>query len=371
METDKNLIAKHRLMNQQIAPSRSARPRHVADVVSALGAVQAQDYLGAVWAIGLRTPNATEATVEQAIAERQIIRTWPMRGTLHFVATADARWMLELLTPRIVAGAAGRFRQLELDSAVFARSRKLFVRALRGNQQLTRDDMMNLLERARISTAGQRGNHILWRLAQEGLLCFAARSGKQHTFALLDEWSPVVSSSRMDREAALAQLARRYFAGHGPATLRDFVWWTGLKMADARAAIATVSSELSKMVVDGVEYWTVPDLDIPLRVARTAHLLPGFDEYLLGYQDRSAVLEPQHAPKLIFGGVFLPTILANGQVAGTWRRELKKKEVAITPNYFAQPSSAAKKALADAVERYGRFLGRPVIWQGSGGKHDH
>jgi hypothetical protein len=362
METDKNLIAKHRLINQRIAATPSTRPADVAGVVGTLGAVQAQDYLGALWAIGLRTPNATEATVEQAIAEKQIIRTWPTRGTLHFVATADARWMLELLTPRIVAGAAGRFRQLELDNAVFDRSRKLFVRALRGNRQMTRDNMMKLLEKAGISTADQRGIHILWKLAQEGLLCFAARSGKRHTFALLDEWAPPLSYSRMDREAGLAQLVLRYFAGHGPATLRDFVWWTGLKVADAKAAIESISSRLTKWVVDGVDYWMVPGMEIPPPAKRRAHLLPAFDEYLLGYQDRSAVLEPRHAPKLIFGGVFLPTIVINGHVAGAWRRVLKKKGVVITPNFFTPPNGAAMKSLAGAVESYGRFLGRPVNW---------
>lgn len=202
-----------RLSNQYLAKNRFADP---GDVVAWFGAVQAQDYLGSLWGIGLRTIDACEGAVEKAIANRKIVRTWPMRGTLHFVPAADVRWMLKLLTPRVIARSAGRYRQLELDKRTFANSKKVFVRALEGGKQLTRTEMYKALEAAKISVAGQRGIHILGHLAQEGLICFGNRRAKQQTFVLLDEWVP--ENQSLNREEALAKLARCYFRSHGPAT---------------------------------------------------------------------------------------------------------------------------------------------------------
>jgi len=210
-------IALHRLQNQQIAEHRFERPDQV---VAWLGALQAQDFPGAKWSIGLRLPEATEAEIEQAIAGRTIVRTWPMRGTLHFVASADIHWMRALLTPRVIAGSAARQQNLELDAAVFARCEKHFLKALRGGKQLTREAMLALLEKAGITITDYRGYHILWRLSQEGLLCFGPHEGKQPTFVLLDEWCP--ATKPWEREKSLAELAKRYFTSHGPATMLDF-----------------------------------------------------------------------------------------------------------------------------------------------------
>jgi hypothetical protein len=344
------------LSNQQIASPGGKTP---GDVVAAMGAVQAQDFLGALWAIGLRLPAAMEADIERAIAERTIVRTWPMRGTLHFVAAADVRWMLELLTPRIVAGSAWRHRELELDDTIFSRCRKLFTRALEGGRRLTRDAMYQVLERSRISASGQRGIHVLCRLAQEGLICFGPREGKQPTFVLLDEWVP--DSRRLERGEALTELARRYFTSHGPATLADFVWWSGLKVSDARAALEMVSAQLARETIGGATYWMRGDSPLP-KIRRATHLLPGFDEYLLGYKDRSAVLDLAHAGKIVPGsnGQFLSTIVINGRVVGTWKRELTKKSVVITASPFAALKKTESRALAEAAQRYGKFLGRPA-----------
>jgi DNA glycosylase AlkZ-like len=349
-------IAQQRLINQQIAAPTHQKP---CDVVAALGAIQAQDFLGALWAIGLRLPHATEAGVKQAIADRTIIRTWPMRGTLHFVAAADVRWMLELLAPRIVASSAGRYRQLELNTTVFLRGERVFIKALQGGVALTRDQMYEQLERSRISTAGQRGIHILSRLAQEGLICFGAHAGKQPTFVLLDEWAP--KASKLQREEALAELARRYFTSRGPAALQDFAWWSGLKVADARAALEVVSSRLVQERIGGSIYWMSQDKRGAPDVSAQVNLLPSFDEFLLAYKDRSASLDPRDAPKIVpgKGGMFLPTIVTNGRVEGTWRRTFKKHSVVITTNFFISAKTRKTRALADAAERYRRFLGVP------------
>ncbi|MHA3775700.1 winged helix DNA-binding domain-containing protein [Verrucomicrobiota bacterium sgz303538] len=349
-------ITSYRLANQQITHPTCKTPQ---EVVSALGAMQAQDYPGALWAIGLRLPGSTEMDIQQAVADRAIVRTWPMRGTLHFVAAPDVRWMLEHLTPRIIAGSARRQQQLELDGAVFARCEKVFVKALQGGKQLTRDEMYETLERSGI-TAGQRGYHILWRLAQEGILCFGAHAGKQPTFALLDEWIP--SSPKLERDESLAKLALRYFTSHGPASLHDFVWWSGLKVADARAGIDLAAAQLTHEKVDGQTYWMAVGM-APVQNAEPAvSILPGFDEYLLGYTDRSASLNPVHAQKVVPGnnGMFMPTVVKNGRVVGTWKRTLKTKKALFTATPFASFKKAETRAIEAAAKHYGRFLGLPV-----------
>ncbi|MGH8045737.1 MAG: winged helix DNA-binding domain-containing protein, partial [Chthoniobacterales bacterium] len=300
-------IAGFRLRSQWIVGSAARTP---AEVVAHFGAMQAQDHAGALWAIGLRLPDATETDVERAVAEREIVRTWPMRGTLHFVAADDIRWMLELMTPRVIAASRKRWMELELSDTIFAQCRKVLEKLLQGGVALTRDDLLAGLEKKGISTAGGRSYHIPWRLAQERVLCFGPRAGKQKTFVLLDEWVP--KSRKLAGDEALAELALRYFASHGPATQADFVWWSGLKSADARAAIALVAPQLASETADGKTYWMRGDSALP--GPSPGFLLPGFDEYLLGYTDRSAVLDARHAVKIVPGsnGIFLPMLVNDG-----------------------------------------------------------
>jgi hypothetical protein len=347
-------VPARRLSNQRIASPPPATP---GDVVGWLGSVQAQDYLGALWAVGLRTPEATEADIERALADRSIVRTWPMRGTLHFVAAADVRWMLDLMTPRIVARNKPRLqREFELDDTVIGRSRDLFVQALQGGRQLTRDAMYQVLEAGKISARGQRGLHILWWLAQEGLLCFGARVGKQQTFVLLDEWVP--QAKTLPKDEALAELARRYFTSRGPATLQDFAWWSGLTTSDAKAGLDMAGPHLVQETIDGQGYWLSPSTSIAKVKSPAVHLLPAYDEYTVAYQDRSAVLDPVDAKRAATGnGIFYPILVIDGQVVGTWKRTLKRGEVVVAPSPFAPLSPAAKRALTKATRRYGEFLG--------------
>src|SRR5215472_325382 len=218
-----------RLFNQRIDGKKFERPD---EVVRWMGALQAQDYQQSLWAIGLRMQSATVADIEQAILDRKIVRTWPMRGTLHFVPGDDAKWMLSLSASRMIANDRRRQGQLELDETIMERCKELFYDALKGNQRLSRPDMMQLLVDAGISTKGQRGYHILWYLSQAGLICLGPMQDKQQTFVLLDEWVP--HSRAFSREESLAELARRYFTSRGPATIHDFAWWAGLTVADAR-----------------------------------------------------------------------------------------------------------------------------------------
>jgi hypothetical protein len=347
-------IVNYRLVNQQIAQSKCKTP---GQVVALLGAMQAQDYPGALWSVGLRLPDATAVEIEQALSERAIIRTWPMRGTLHFVAAADLHWMLELLAPRIVASRATRHRQIGLDARLFARCEKLIVKALQGGRQQTRSELLTLVERSGIATDETRGYVIPWRLAHERVICFGSHQGRQPSFALLDEWAPKAKS--LPREQALAELALRYFTGHGPATLRDFVWWSGLKVAEAKAGLEMVSSMLARETIDGTAFWMPQDTPALRDVSPTAYLLPGFDEYMLGYTDRGAALDAEQAIKVVPGanGVFKPTIVMDGRVAGVWQRTVKKNSVVIAPAPFARLKKVETKALATPASRYGQFHG--------------
>ncbi len=350
-------LARQRLRSQGIAPASRATPH---EVVRRLGAVQAQAFGSALWAVGLRMEAATEALVEQAIRDKTIVRTWPMRGTLHLVAAEDARWLLALLTPRILANSARRHQQLDLDEATFARAEGLFAAALESGAALTRSQMMAVLEQGGIATAGQRGYHLLGWAAQRGLTCFGPRQGKQDTFVWLETWLP--PRAPLSRDESLAELARRYFSGHGPATLQDLMWWSGLPAADARAALALAEPELELVERDGQRYWSAPALDAVPADNPTVHLLPAFDEFLLGYRDRSAVLDAAHADKVVPGGngVFKPLLVVEGRVVGTWKPTVRRGTVQVALHPFAPLDPAHRAATHKAAARYGAFLGLPA-----------
>jgi Winged helix DNA-binding domain len=343
----------YRLHSQRLTARRLETP---ANVVRWLGAVQAQEYPGSLWAIGLRCRGATERLVEQAISERAIVRTWPMRGTLHFVAAEDLRWMLQLLTPRVKAARVARYeRDYGLDPRTIARSGDIVGRALEGGRRLTRAAINRILDGAGIPAAGGRGLHIAWRLAHDGLICFGPREGKQHTFVLLDEWVP--PAKPLDREEALAGLAARYFASHGPATVRDFAWWSGLRLGDAAAGLAAASSGLASIQVAGTTYWASSSGPAG-RSSPRAFLLPAFDEYTVAYRDRDALASPAHRRYVQGVDILQPVIVVDGRVVGTWTRRLANGSVAIELSPFIRLAPAAARAVAVAARRYAAFLER-------------
>jgi hypothetical protein len=351
-------ITRWRLRAQHLAATRLDTP---ADVVRWLGAVQAQDYPGALWAVGLRMHAATSETIEEALARGTIVRTWPMRGTLHFVAPEDVRWMLNLLAPRILAGNARRLAgQFGIDEHVLATSREALTRALEGGRRLARPAVYRVLEAVQVSAAGQRGLHIVWWLAQEGLVCLGPRQGKQPAFVLLDEWVP--TSRVLEREEALAELARRYFTGHGPATVQDFAWWSGLAVAEAREGLELGRGALDSDQVDGATYWLAPGLTPAPVVPPASHLLPAYDEFTVGYRERSAAVEEPDKARPGLGSLLLgPTLLIDDRIAGTWKRTLQKDRVTITAQPFRALDQAQSQALETAADRYGRFVGLPAV----------
>lgn len=344
-------LLRERLSNQQISSHQFQTP---GEVVKWMGAVQAQDYLSALYAVGLRMNQTTEAAVEKAIADKTIIRTWPMRGTLHFVAPEDAKWMLALLTPRIISRTQGIYRQSGLDKNVFAKSRKLVTKALQGGKQLGRKEIYEILEKAKISTAQTRGLHILGFLAQEGLICFGPRIGKQQGFVLLDEWVP--AGKNLNGDEAVAELTRRYFTSHGPASLQDFVWWSGLTVSTAKKGIELVKKGLVEEQVNGQIYLMSEHTPLNKKMQST-YLLPAYDEYLIAYKDRAAALETIHTRNVLtINGIFNPSFIIDGKVEGTWKRTIDKNEVLIEIFPFNPLSEIKKKAITRVAKQYSNFL---------------
>lgn len=346
-------IAKQRLYAQRIEGEKFTT---ALEVVKHMGAMQAQDFGQAVWAVGLRMKNPSLAAVEKAIADREIILTWPMRGTIHFVPAEDAKWMVQLMAPQAIKAAESRRRQLEISDETVEKTGDAFTTGLQGGKQLTRPALMQLLVDAGIDTSEQRGYHLLRHFAQKGLLCLASPEGKKQTFALMDEW--VKSSKSLSRSEALAEITLRYFVSHGPATLKDFAGWTGLAAVDVKQGLEYAKAYLISEVIDGKEFWFAAGL--PKSDASNVHLLPGFDEYFLGYKDRSHIVNSLHATKVVPGnnGVFKPMIVQNGQVVGTWKRVIGKSNVALSYDFFENVVTA--DTLATEAKRYARFINLPL-----------
>ena len=326
-------------------------------MVRALGAVQAQDYLGARWAIAQRATGLTETDVEGAIASGAILRTHVLRPTWHFVLPEDVRWMLALTAPRVRAGMAFYNRYHELDASVFRKSHAAFERALRDGDHLTRSELSAALARAGV-VSSERLVGLLLQAELDRVIISGPRRGKQFTYALFDERVPAAPTR--DRDDALHDLTRRYFATRGPATVRDFAWWSGLTIADAKRGVETARSFLTRETRDGDACWHVAVTRAP-RSKRVAHLLPNFDEYFVGFRDRSAIAErlrgvfPDRRVDALMGHV----VCIDGQIVGGWRRTLgKTAEVELR---LLVPLTAPEHRLVrTAVARFGQFLQLPL-----------
>jgi len=346
-----------RLVSQRVcgAPFPS-----VAEAAAGMLATQAQDFHGAKWALALRS-TGREVDVDAALASGGVVRGWPMRGTLMFMAAADVRWLTTLLAPRSLAASAGAWRAAGLGADDFARAADLVGAALTGGVAMGRTALLQVLERGGVATGGGRGSHLLRQLAGTALVAFGPPRGTEQTFVLLHEWVP--SAGGREREEALGELGRRYVAGHGPTTARDLAWWSGLTLADARQAVRLAGDALSEVSVAGEPYLVAADGPLPPQARETVRLLPGFDELLLGYGDRSASLAPADVPRVVpaRNGLFLPTIVADGRVIGTWRRTLGADGVELAVEPFAPLGARRRSRLQRAAADYAAYLGRDLV----------
>ena len=357
---DSAAIALRRLSQQRIIKHPCRTP---AEVVDWLGAVQAQDYPGAKWALGLRLQDAKDGPIEDAFNAGAILRTHVMRPTWHFVTPTDIRWLLELTAPRVNAANAGAYRRLELDEGLFARSNAVIGKALGDGQYLTRAELAAALAEAGIVAEGLRLLYLFFRAELDRVACSGPRRGKQFTYALLDRRAP--HSRSLPRDEALAELTRRYYTGHGPATVRDFAWWSGLTVADVKAGLDMVASQLAHEVIDEQTYWFAesdlanqPDWSEGPDPVSTAYLLPTYDEFLVGYSafdaSRRSGRDGSENP------AFTSTIVFGGDIIGSWRRNFKSGSVVVELAPFAPLTGVEREAVMAAVQRYGDFLDTPV-----------
>ena len=358
-------IPQMRLVTQRVAGPEAAKFPSVREAVRALGAVQSQDYPAAKWAVGQRVKGCTESAFDEAFSRGEILRTHVLRPTWHFVAPEDLRWMLALTAPRVNALRAYYNRQHGLDATVFARSNAAIAKALRGGNHRTRDELGEVLRRAKIGGSPERRGNILLGAELEGIVCSGPLRGKVHTYALVEEraaerdaWVGRVP----DRGESLAELARRFFVSHGPATLKDYAWWSGLTVADAKEGAETATPRLAREVVGGETYFFEDRGPIRVRRDGAVHLLPNFDEYAVAYVDRDILLEARHRAKLGARDnvLFQNLVVREGRVVGTWRRTLRRSTVSVATHLFVRFGVAEKRALAEAIERYAQFMGRAV-----------
>jgi hypothetical protein len=347
--------ARRRLTTLRLTALGIARPStdDPAEVVGGLLAIQAQDYPGALWSLGLRTPSGTRSSIEAVHQAGGFVRSWTMRGTLHFVRPDDLPWMLELTGRRMARSAAGRHRQLELDEQQFERAERIARERLADGATLSRSGMLEAFAEGGVPTTGQRGAHLLVQLAHTAVTVLVGQS----EYALLEHRVP--TPRVLEPAEALREFALRYFLSHGPATVQDFAWWSSLTLTDARAGLAAAREQLDELELGGARYYLRPDLQ---PADRGVHLLPGFDEYLLGYSDRRAPLSGAGTEVIVPGGngMFLSTIVVNGEVVGSWRRTAKAKAVELSTAPFDRLSATTRTAIGRAAARYGRYLELPV-----------
>lgn len=352
-----HLIPALRLLNQKIHHNSFHTPEAL---VTHLGAVQAQDYPMSKWALGLRLGNTNDAAVEAALDAGNLVRTHVLRATWHIVSGQDVRWMLALSGKHIKASAAARDRDLGIDAALYTRTNDLIARALEGGKHLTREEVMQEIEKGGVPTDSSRAVHFMMHAEVDGIVCNGIMRGKQHTYALLDE--KVKPGPMLSREEALTALAERYFSSHAPATLADFHWWSGLPMPDARKGLESIKSRLHSFEHAGQMYFMAQPLDPTMPNQASVLFLPAFDEYTVSYKDRSTVFDPQwHKTAITSNGIFKPIIVVNGLVVGIWKRTIQKNKVLVETEFFHTNDALPPEVMQKALQGFGEFLGLEVV----------
>ena len=347
-----NRVARQRLNNQRIDNPVSGTVR---EVVSWMGAMQAQDYAMVKWAIGLRLSGATLQTVNEAIDEGEIIRSHLLRPTWHIVSRDDYRWMLSLSAPSVRSSLRSRHRTLKLTDRTIARSHKLIEKALTDHDCMTREELTDEFKQAGIPSGDNRYSHLLLCAELDGVICSGKDRNGKYTYSLLDRRVP--ENKPVDREEALFRLARTYFRSHGPATLGDFTWWSGLPAGDARKALESCRSELDSEAIGQDDFRYSVTTSDGVRARNKAFLLPAYDEYIISYRDRSAVVDKAvHASVISSNGLFRPVVLMDGKATGIWKRRPVKNGFRIEMEFLDPGTKTGKAAFERAAESYDRFL---------------
>lgn len=340
-------IPQIRLSNQKLINTDLSSPL---EIVEWLGAVQAQDITGGEWTIGMRMKKVSRDAILKSIENKKIIRTWPMRGTLHYVPAADAKWMVKYLAERVNKRLNSYYKKSDLDSEVFSKARKILVKELTGGKSLTRPEIYEIFEGKNIASKKMRGLFILGHLAQEGTICFGVKKGNQPTFVLFDEW--IKNSLKLEKDEALTKLAKRYFSSHGPAQIYDFMYWCGITKSEALGAIESL-----KLDTEVIENRTYYFFDSKEATAHEVFLLPPYDEYTIAYKDRTDIVEPNNIKYLKTVNGFWSSMILEGRVVGMWRRTINKETMNITLSPAIKLNTSTRDAFEKKAHDYAEFFG--------------
>ncbi|MBE0649954.1 MAG: AlkZ family DNA glycosylase [Bacteroidales bacterium] len=354
-------IANFRLINQQITNSEFKTPK---EIVGWMGAIQAQDMNMAKWAIGARLNGSTEEEIDSAIEKGEIIRIHLLRPTWHFVSSEDIYWMLDLTSPQIRTTLKSRDKRLGHNEAIYRKSNAILEKALSGGNHLSREELIPLFINSGLAVDENKAAHLLLRAEIDGLICSGKIKEKKQTYALLSE--RVSKKKTFAREEALAELAKRYFTSHGPATLQDFIWWSGLSIGESKQALEMVKSGILSETVGDQTYWFAAVSEVSLRNKDSVYLLPAYDEFVISYRDRTAsLIFEDHNKAVSNNGVFRPIIVEKGIVTGIWKRTIKNDKVMIETEFFRPPGKVMHNRLLKPLTSYGHFLEKKVELNGA------
>jgi hypothetical protein len=344
-----------RLTNQKLTASGFKHPH---DLVSWMGAIQAQDFQLSQWAVGLRTKAATESDIKKAIDDGSVLRTHVLRPTWHLVSSADIHWMLELTAPRIKKSLISRHRELELTEPLLRKSCRILERILSENEFVSREDIASEFRKNKIKTDENRLSHILFSAELDALICSGKIKNNRHTYSLLQK--RIQKKQSISREEALYRLAERYFQSHSPASIEDFSWWSGLSVTDAKSAVGSISSQLSSEIINNKQYYFISGSSLADKLPK-AILLPAYDEFIISYKNRSHIFNSgKHKNVISSNGLFRPVLLINGIISGIWKRKIHKDKVRIEIDMFNKSDGMIKKHINDAAETYGEYLNKEV-----------
>jgi hypothetical protein len=349
-------IANFRLSNQQVGGEKFKTSK---EIVAWMGAMQAQDYAMAKWAIGVRLPGSTERLIETAIDNGEVLRTHLLRPTWHFVSAEAIHWMLALSATKIKAAMNSRNKQLGLTEVIFTKSNTIMEKALMGGKHLTREQLLVELKQAKIALDENRASHLLARGELDGILCSGATQNGKQTYALLEERVP--KTRVLTREESLARLAHCYFSSRGPATIQDFAWWSGLSLTESRRGLEMIKADFISETIDSQSYWFRNSSGTTKVVQERVYMLPAYDEFTICYADRRAVVPYEEHTRLISdNGIFRPILVVDGQVIGIWKRTIKKDQVLVEINLFKAPDKTSRNLIEAAALDYGRFLDKKI-----------
>jgi hypothetical protein len=350
-------ISNLRLVNQHVSEPKYTTAK---ELVGWMGVMQAQDFNMAKLAVGIRTTGSTEAAIEKTINEGDIIRTHVLRPTWHFVTPENIGWMLDLSSEKIKAVMRSSDKQLGITEEIYKKSNPLFEKVLKKAEYLTREELKEVLSSNNINTSENRVSHLLMRAELEKIICSGKIIDGKQTYSLYAKRIP--PEEKINREEALCRLAKIYFSSHGPATMFDFMWWSGLTAGETRKGVELAKDQFMSISIDGNTYWFSPDIDDEIIEKELFFLLPAFDEFIISYRDRSPSIATTNMSRAIYiNGIFRPVIVLNGEVIGIWQRNQKKNKIEVNATYFNSINNFIEDCFEKEVERLSMYWGRPVV----------